>query len=166
MDTVAVIKNGSNEKRMRSILRHIDHVRENCEILGGKLIDNGEELGRSLIANGLIHDNSKFYGIEWLHLNECSRIQEPENFKLAIIQHTTTNPHHPEYTKWGCIQRMPRLYLAEMVCDWHARSSEFGTSLRDWIDGCAVKKYELLTTELVYKEIIEFMDLLLERKFV
>ena len=163
---VASIQNGSSERKMRSILRHISHVRENCEVLGTKLIENHElENGRLLIANGLIHDNSKLHGIEWLHLNEHSKIHEPEKFQSAIVQHTRTNPHHPEYVGWGCIHRMPRVYLAEMVCDWHARSSEFGSSVREWIDSCAVKKYDLGSGEAAYKQIIEFLDLLLERKF-
>jgi hypothetical protein len=56
-------------KRLRQIMRHIEDVREDCEILGANLIDRGEfEIGKLLIHNGLIHDASKLEGIEWEHL--------------------------------------------------------------------------------------------------
>jgi hypothetical protein len=80
------------------------------------------------------------------------------------MEHVQTNPHHPEYWSGG-IDTMPRLYKAEMVCDWHARSSEFGTDLREWAKGKAVRKYKMNHSGRTYKEIKELLDLLLERKF-
>ncbi|MCL2017368.1 MAG: DUF5662 family protein [Alphaproteobacteria bacterium] len=39
--------------------------------------------------------------------------------ELGIMNHKTTNPHHPEY--WGDdIADMPEIALAEMCCDWCA----------------------------------------------
>ena len=104
--------------RIDGLMRHIDHVRNNCVVLGERLISNGNPIGRILIANGFIHDNSKFYGIEWEYLTD--RTQDPELMKAAVKQHNTTNPHHPEY--WGSISAMPSIYMAEMVCDWAARA--------------------------------------------
>jgi hypothetical protein len=151
-------------KRLDILLRHVNNVREDCQVLGERLIEKGEEeLGRKLIANGLIHDYSKFGGIEWEHLHGDVKDSSPEAFKLAAHQHITTNQHHPEC--WSGIENMPRLYLGEMVCDLHARSSEFGNDLREWVKDVATKKYGFTPQGRVYKEMKEFIDLLLEPNF-
>lgn len=61
MDTAEIEK-----QRLRSVLRHIQGVQANCNELAFRLSENGEDdFARQLIANGLIHDNSKLSGIEW-----------------------------------------------------------------------------------------------------
>jgi len=153
--------------KIRAITRHIRNVEDNCLILGERLINNGEiELGHKLIANGHIHDASKFHGIEWEQMapGEASNEEGAKlKLKLAVQHHNRTNPHHPEY--WGTIHLMPRLYLAEMVADWKARSEEFGTSLRDWIDEQATKRFGFTKEEKIYQEIMEFVNLLCEKPF-
>ena len=152
----------ARERHFYNVLRHIKNVQEAAKLLGERLIDRGEkDLGRILIANSMIHDNSKFFGIEWEYMS--AEETNKEKLQLAVLQHVTTNPHHPEY--WGDIKDMPRIYLAEMVCDWHARSVEFGTDLRDWIKNAALEKYGITTQTKVYKTIKEFVDLLLDNPF-
>lgn len=142
------------------ILRHVENVRDNCFILGKKLIEKGEtEMGKRLIANGLVHDNSKFFGAEWDFLS-CRASQKLD---IAISQHNRTNSHHPEF--WGGIEAMPRIALAEMVADWAARSSEFGTSLREWVEEGALHRYGYKKNGKVYKEIMDFVDLLCDKPF-
>ena len=154
-------------EKIRAISRHIRNVEDNCLLLGEKLIERNEiDLGHKLIANGYAHDNSKFFGIEWDHMSPGQpTIEEGAKLrlKLAVQHHNRTNQHHPEY--WGDIRLMPRLYLAEMVCDWKARSEEFGTSLRDWIDEQATKRFAFAKDGQVYKEITEFVDLLCPKPF-
>ena len=54
----------SDFEKIQDILRHIQNVQANCLLLGKRLIERGDfEIGRQLIANGMIHDNSKFQGI-------------------------------------------------------------------------------------------------------
>jgi hypothetical protein len=154
--------------KIRSITRHIRNVEDNCFILGEKLIMKGEiDLGHQLIAHGFVHDSSKFSGIEFENLS-CNEPLKEESaklkMKLAIHQHNTTNQHHPEF--WGTIGNMPRVFLAEMVCDWKARSEEFGSSLRDWIVEKATKRWGFSEGDKVYKEIMEFVDLLCEKPFI
>lgn len=60
---------------------------------------------------------------------------------------------------------MPTVYLAEMVCDWYARSSEFGTGLREWIDNKATKKFSFTKEDDIYKEIQDILNLLLDPNF-
>jgi hypothetical protein len=153
--------------KIRGIARHIRNVEDNCLLLGEKLIERGEiDLGHRLIANGYIHDASKFWGVEWDNMAPGQpTVEEGAKLKLkiAVQHHSRTNPHHPEY--WGGIFNMPRLYLAEMAADWKARSEEFGTSLRDWIDDVAAKRFHFVKGDRVYKEIIEFVDLLCPNPF-
>lgn len=153
-----------NQKHLEEVVRHIDLVRDSCLLLGQRLIDKGEvQVGQKLIANGYIHDNSKFYGIEWLYLTDECREKEPEKFKLAWYQHVSTNPHHPEY--WQSIDEMAREYKAELICDCHARSSEFGTDLREWLKHKATKKWKMNHSGKTYKELKELLDLLLHKPF-
>lgn len=151
-------------KRLDTLIRHITNVQSNCTLLGERLIENGKEgFGRKLISNGFIHDHSKFSGIEWDYLHQDVKDNEPEKFKMAALQHVHTNKHHPEY--WGGIREMPSIYLAEAVCDWKARSSEFGDDLREWIKKSATDKYEFSISGMTYKEIKLYVDLLLDPSF-
>jgi len=153
-------------EKIRYITRHIRNVQENCLLLGEKLIIQGEiETGHKLIANGFQHDISKFGGIEWEYM-ACeipNHDGEKLKMKVAIHQHNSTNKHHAEY--WGGIKNMPRVFLAECVADWKARSEEFGTSLREWIDEMATKRWSFSKDDKIYKEIMEFVDLLCEKPF-
>jgi len=146
-------------KKIEAVLSHIQNVQRNCYRLGLLLIEIGEvELGRNLIANGQIHDNSKFKGIEFEHLFADSIILSD-----VVKHHSTTNPHHPEY--WGSIFKMPEVYLAEMVCDCCARSAEFGTSIKLWITDSATKKYGFNMEDEVGRKITFFLELLLAPAF-
>ena len=153
--------------KVRAIARHIRNVEDNCLLLGEKLIERGEvDLGHKLIANGYVHDASKFWGIEWDHMAPGQPSIEDGaklKLKLAVQHHNRTNSHHPEF--WGRIQDMPRIAIAEMAADWKARSEEFGTSLHEWIDEQATKRFHFMKDERIYKEIMEFVDLLCEKPF-
>lgn len=57
-------------EKIRAVARHIRNVEDNCFLLGEKLILGGEiDLGKQLIANGYVHDASKFTGIEFEYLS-------------------------------------------------------------------------------------------------
>jgi len=153
--------------KIRGITRHIRNVEDNCLLLGEKLIGLGEiDLGRKLIANGFGHDLSKFAGIEWENLAPGQIAQEDGaklKLKMAVLHHQKTNAHHPEY--WNGIENMPRVHVAELVCDWKARSEEFGESLRDYINEKATKRWSFSKGQKVYDEIMEFVDLICDKPF-
>jgi hypothetical protein len=156
-----VVKADRTMEKVKALTRHIRNVEDNCLFLGEKLIRDGEiELGHHLIANGFIHDASKFFGIEWDYLSVIPKKEEETKLKLklAVQQHNSTNKHHPE--AWDGIENMPSVYIAEMVCDWKARSEEFGTSLREWIDNEATKRYGFTKDSALNKEITKYVDLL------
>ena len=60
---------------------------------------------------------------------------------------------------------MPDVYIAEMVCDVKARSEEFGTDLRKWIDEEATKRYKFTMEDKVYKDLMRFVNLLCQTPF-
>lgn len=151
-------------KKVRMLLRHIQNVQEACHLLGEKMMEQGEvDFGRILIANSMLHDNSKFYGVEWEHLNPDAASDKSDIFAASLTQHQVTNEHHPEY--WGGVNDMPRIYIAEMVCDWFARSVEMGTDLRAFFLEVALEKYDIKKNGKKYREIKEFIDLILEQPF-
>lgn len=152
------------EKPIRTLLRHISNVQDECALLAERLIEQGkQDMARALLANSMLHDNSKFRGVEWDYLSDEVKANNPAQFKVAVKQHQRTNSHHPEY--WGGIDNMPGLYIAEMVCDWKARSAEFGTDLREWVKEKATKRWGFTTQGRKYKEIKEYLDLLLDPRF-
>ena len=151
----------SRRKHLDALIRHIKLVQDASQLMGKRLIEAGDpEFAVILIANSLSHDKSKFHGIEWNHL---VREENKELLQKALDQHYCTNEHHPEY--WGGIADMPRIYIAEMVCDIYARSAEQGTDLRGWIKDVAVPKYNMTVRSKPYRIIKEFLDLLLEERF-
>jgi len=154
-------------EKIRGIARHIRNVEDNCLLLGEKLIERGEiDLGHRLIANGYIHDSSKFSGIEFEYLSLNNPIEENLKLKtrLAIEHHQKTNSHHPEHWAGG-IKDMPDVYICEMVCDWKSRSEEFGTSLRDWINNQATIKWGFHAHDEVCIKIMQYVDLLCDKPF-
>jgi hypothetical protein len=153
-----------DKQHLQSVIKHIARVRENCQILADKLIDNNEtELAMRLIANSLTHDKSKLFGAEWLYLREDIKQSHPGMFNIALQNHTSANRHHPEY--WGSIKDMPSVYLAEFVCDVTSRSQEFGDNIREWVKNIATKKFDFTVQSNTYREIKKYLDLLLEKPF-
>ena len=146
-------------EKVEAVLSHIQNVQRNCYKLGLKLIKSGQfELGRNLIANGQMHDNSKFKGVEFEELFSDSNILES-----AVRHHNSTNPHHPQY--WGGIKNMPDVFIAEMACDLTARSQEFGTDVRQWIVSEATVRYSFNMEDEVAKKLNYYIDMLLEKPF-
>lgn len=143
-------------EKLIKLMRHINNVRENCILIAEKIYDEKPELARTLIAHAYIHDNSKFYGIEWEAFSEG----EDKLLKLAIDQHHENNPHHPEH--YNSICEMPEVYLIECVCDWKARSEEFGTDMEGWLDKVC-QKYEIGKTSKTFKTIKKYYSMLIEK---
>ena len=149
---------------LENFYRHLDGVHKAVRLLARRLIaqcqPDDEKLAFLLLRNSFTHDRSKLEGIEfpWIH-----QVEDKEKLILAIEHHQQVNPHHPEY--WGGVNEMPPVAIAEMVCDWKARSEEFATDLREWIREQALKKYSIPPTGRVAKMIKKFVDLLLDPAF-
>lgn len=151
------------QEHLDNLVRHIELVRDACLLLGRRLMAQGRlEFGRLLIAHGFVHDASKFFGIEWDYLHAGPDVAR-EDLEIAVQQHVRTNSHHPEF--WGGFENMPEICIAEMVCDWYARSQEFGTGLRDWIKKVAIEKFRINTGSERFQWVQGFVDLLLVDPF-
>jgi hypothetical protein len=153
----------TTEEHLDNLVHHINLVRVACLLLGKRLMAQGREaFGRLLIARGFVHDASKFYGIEWEYLRTGEEVPSDKR-DMAIEHHRYTNGHHPEH--WGGIDNMPEICVAEMVCDWYARSQEFGTDLRQWIRDVALPRYQPAPNSERPRWIEGFVDLLLSKPF-
>jgi hypothetical protein len=152
-------------RKLNFRVRHIQNVQNAALLLADRLAEKGEfNLARRLVQRSLCHDSSKFEGIEWDYLDIPSSDKlNRRNLKLAIHQHQQGNDHHPEYFPGG-VSDMSRVQLAEMVCDWKARSEEFGSSLVDWVKDVACERYGFTVRSKVYHRIKFFLDLLLDPK--
>jgi len=150
-------------EKLDQILRHIKLVQDACHLLGRRLIQDGDvQLGLNLIRNSFKHDNSKFYGLEWEHI--ATAVSDNKDIQqLVIYHHRMINDHHPEF--WDGIDHMPQVSLAECVCDWYARSTEFATDLREWINKEALDRYDVSKHSKTYKSIKRYVDLLVEKPF-
>jgi hypothetical protein len=139
------------------LMDHISSFDTECTKLGRRLIIKGEvQFGVQLMKNGRLHDQSKFHGIEFDYL--WQEFKNTPEFAMAIRQHQMTNPHHPEY--WGNIHNMHRIYVAEMVCDWKSRSTQFGTSLMEYIRTQAMPRYQFTEKDPIFAEIAYFASIL------
>lgn len=153
----------SPEQHLANLCRHIELVKDACVRVGQKLMEQGKvEEGRALVARGFIHDNSKFFGIEWDYLH-AGRGVPKDALSLAVRHHQLSNDHHPEH--WGGVHLMPVISIREMVCDWYGRSQEFGTGLRAWVEDHAISRYAIDKNGPQWAIIQETLDLLIETPF-
>lgn len=149
----------SNSEKLTEIIQHIKRVEDNCNILARKLESTDFDFALKLIKLGRIHDASKFDQFEFENLHTESHL-----FQDALRLHHMNNPHHPEHWPGG-IHEMPKLYLAEMVCDCKARGEEFGTSTRLWFHEHATKKYKFSMEDECGIHIEKFLNLLMKQPF-
>ena len=78
----------TNQEKIDAIVRHKDNVLKNAIFMGENLMKLGgqwESMGVMLIANGYIHDYSKFFGIEFEQL--FSGNTDKDKMSMAISQH-------------------------------------------------------------------------------
>jgi len=149
---------------LEDFFRHLDGVEKAVRLLAKRLIQQcnpeDEKLAFLLLRNSFTHDRSKLEGIEfpWIH-----QTGDKEKLIVAIEHHQQVNQHHPEY--WGGVDCMPPVAIAEMVCDWKARSEEKGTDLREWIKTEAFTRYSIPPTGKISKLVKKFVDLLLDAPF-
>jgi len=152
------------EEHLDNLIRHIRLVQEATVILGKKEIANGRaSFAMKLIARGFEHDNTKFYGYEDLFLHRGNDSPKEQTMSAAM-HHALSNDHHPEY--WDGVENMPEIAVAEMVCDWYARSQSFGTSLREWINKTAINRFKINNKSQQWEWIQKFVDILLEDSFI
>ena len=123
---------------------HKKIVMDTCLLLSEYLMQHKKfELGTQILKRGCDHDNSKFDTEEFRKLSNILKAESKEAFTNASIQlspderkaieyHWKHNRHHPEFFE-NPSEEMGELDIMEMVCDWFARSLQFGTDFIPFI---------------------------------
>lgn len=125
-------------------IEHKKIVLDNCLLIAEHLIKNNDlQLGLDILRRGCSHDNSKFEIVEFYKLVSIisdktnSSFTNPES-RLSIREanavkaHWSNNSHHPEYHEH--VDRMSEVDIVEMVCDWYARSKQYGTDFMSFVN--------------------------------
>lgn len=108
----------------------------------------------TFLARAVVHDLSKL-GHDEIE-GYMSFTRNDRKTEWAIESHYRHNAHHPEY--WivkGWPLEMPRLYVLEMVADWAAASTTYGTPLQEWVDANFNKKPLHPSTRELAKEVLD-----------
>ena len=123
-------------------IKHKKIVLDCCLLMTKYLFSKNQiTLATELLKRGCEHDNSKFESAEFRKLSQilkgdkcftdASTQLSPEEVK-AIKVHWARNSHHPEY--FNDYEEMSELDILEMVCDWFARSLQFGTDFLPFVE--------------------------------
>lgn len=101
-------------------------------------------IGESLdlwFDNLWLHDLSKFSANETFGyaFHDFKSKKYSPTFEAAWNHHKNHNEHHPEY--WMNVGRntnvellrMPKIFIAEMVCDWIGAGKVYGSTLDQWL---------------------------------
>lgn len=114
---------------------HKKLVMDNCLLMAKYFLDkNDTKMAIAILKRGATHDNSKFDITEFTKLASIMEskhcFKDPESLLTpaetkAIEYHWAHNRHHPEYFENK--EDMEEIDIIEMVCDWFARSLQFGT---------------------------------------
>ena len=138
------IEEVSKDKIMEHVtdtLLHKSYVIVSCLKMSRYLVSIKEkDLAFALLQRANIHDNSKLVGPELellssIYGNKDAFIDPNTSLsdyeKLIIEKHWENNRHHPEHFK--NVENMTELDIIEMVCDWYARSLQFGTDFLSFV---------------------------------
>lgn len=126
-----------------------------------------EDLGVELLKRAAVHDNSKFEDEELYLLSRLSDSHEAftdpkytlsENQKKSIQLHWQHNSHHPEF--YEDPSQMSELDILEMVCDWHARSSQYDTDLLEFVETRQKNRFNF--EPKMYKKIIKYCKIIVK----
>ena len=155
------------EKMFRDTLIHKSFVIKSCEILAKYLEKKGATKHAEMLRErAIFHDNSKINNDD--ELNALSRIINDKSSLIdasvqlssikqdAIKLHWKHNAHHPEFH--SSIEDMTRLDIMEMCCDWHARSSQYGTNFLEFVETRQKDRFHF--PDWMYEEVLHYCKIL------
>lgn len=131
------------------------------------LENDNEKMALEILRRAFVHDYSKLSSKEFNSffvfnnynnsLKDASVLYEKEE-EVFLKEHWKNNKHHPEY--WEDVSKMQEIDIVEMVCDWHARSVEYGTDLREFINIRQQNRFRF--SNEMCKKINKYVDILLK----
>ncbi len=130
------------EQMFQDTMIHKMYVTKSCEKLAGFLEREGAvQHAKMLRERAVVHDISKITCEDELSalsriVNDKSCLRDSKKQLSPIKQdsiklHWKHNSHHPEYYKTPI--DMSKLDIMEMCCDWHARSTQYGTDFLEFV---------------------------------
>lgn len=136
--------NNERENYIKDTLLHKSLVLQEANKLFDWLCKNGKKnVAKKLAKAALIHDDSKLSQLECVNMASIKAKIKPEEDSMKdpnvlpkddIIEiletHWKNNRHHPEH--FENINDMKEYDIAEMVCDWSARSIQYKTNLLEF----------------------------------
>ena len=136
--------NKEREIYIQDTLLHKSLVLQEANKLFIWLCKNGKRnVAEKLAKAALIHDDSKLSKLECSSMAKIKAKVKPEEDSMKdpnvlpnddIIEilenHWKNNRHHPEH--FPNVNDMKEHDIAEMVCDWSARSIQYGTNLMEF----------------------------------
>lgn len=131
------------EQMFQDTMIHKAYVEKSCAKLARYLEKEGAtEHARMLMERAKVHDNSKISCDDELNalariINDKSCLKDSSKQLSPLKQdsiklHWKHNSHHPEYYKTP--MDMSKLDIMEMCCDWHARSTQYGTNFLEFVE--------------------------------
>lgn len=128
-------------KQLDDIGTHKQFVIEvSCQLSKYLMGENREEESLELMKRAFLHDISKlnddeFYGMAKF-ADDTKALKDPKatisDEKQDVINlHWKRNEHHPEF--WDDINKIDKISIMELACDWQARSKQFGTNSLEFL---------------------------------
>lgn len=156
------------EKMFQDTFIHKGYVTKSCKKLANYLMSKDiENHAMALMERAKVHDNSKITCEDELRAlsgiiedKSCLRDASSRLSQLkldAIKLHHKHNAHHPEHFK-NC-EDMTKLDIMEMCCDWHARSTQYGTDLIEFVKIRQEDRFHF--PQRMYEEILYYCNILI-----
>lgn len=144
---------GSEEIAKQRYTEYIYNHKYNVMVAGkrfSKYLAKDLDIDQDQLLNLLKeHDRSKYQPLEfnayrrkWFptkaEIEQMKQLKEiyikvKDDFDLAWTHHYSVNPHHPEFwIRPSGVEPMPKIFIAEMLCDWAAMSMQFHSSTEGW----------------------------------
>jgi hypothetical protein len=111
-----------------------------------------------------VHDHSKFEMDEvamFIKMLDESDGNNPNGIltdeqKKLIEMHWKRNRHHPEF--FTSYTKMDDIDILEMVCDWYARSLQFGNNFTEYVENVPQKRFGF--DEEFFTKVKQYCDVL------
>lgn len=156
----------TEQEHIMDTLLHKQLLLESGMILVQYLYDhNRPEDALNLAKRCTRHDISKFEGEEIAKFTKLDNSRQSmidsnetlsEDTKKIIETHWKNNRHHPEHFKTH--DDMTEIDIMEMVCDWHARSKQFGTDFLSFVKTRQENRFHF--DEELFQKIYRYCEIL------
>ena len=157
--------------QLKDTIVHKKLVLDSAYLMAAYLFNNGRtKIALNLLRRASMHDNSKFYKGELVHLvqiydNAKPAFKDPsvslsDTEASAIQCHWNNNKHHPEH--FDSPEKMSELDIFEMFCDWHARSVQFGTDLLNFVTVRQEERFKF--SDKMFSKIYRYCEIILDEE--